>query len=210
MSQKTYKDLPQKEEIKLTLWLSFLEEYINNALVQIRRWNRSKNAWDLHIFFVAMVCIFDATIELRKFWNYGPDYISEPELRKVFDNFRKNIEKYNLKEFRNNFIHRERIFKNKDRLGKTLSEYPVLILGSLTFNDGEFIYTFGTKEMKILGAFSLVKKFRKELKKIFNYKLALFYGGNSYESMVPFPCLRWFRDKKKNDISKYLKLFSKK
>lgn len=193
--KNTYKNLPIKEELELTLWFSFLEEYINDALIQIKRWNRDRNAWDLHMFFVAVACIDNAIMKLKRFWNYGKDYVSEPEIKEILEKFRKSVQKYDLKEYRHDFIHRERIFERKDMAGKTISEYPVLILGGLTFNNGEFTYTFGAREIKISEAFSLVKKLQKDIKGILDKKLKSFHESSSFESMIPYSHIRSFEGK---------------
>jgi len=193
--EKTYENLSSREGLELTLWLSFLEEYINDALIQIKRWNRNKDAWDLHMFFVAVSCVDNAIVKLKRFWSYGKDYVSELEINEVLGKFRKNIKKYGIKEYRHDFIHRERIFENKDSGGRTISEYPVLILGGLVFNNGEFTYTFGTREIKISEAFNLVKKLRKDIKDVLDKKLKSFYERDSFESMVPYSHIRSFDGK---------------
>ncbi|MFA6097909.1 MAG: hypothetical protein WC788_09900 [Candidatus Paceibacterota bacterium] len=81
---KTYKDLTLEQELEYILWLRFFEHSVDNALVQIQRWNRSKNGWDLEMFFVSVSCIDDAIVALNRFLNLGKDFVNEPELNNAF------------------------------------------------------------------------------------------------------------------------------
>ncbi len=193
IKKKTYKDLSIEEELELVLWLAYLKESLNNAKRQMIRWNRLKRHWDIEMFINAVIYIDNAIIGLKKFLNYGQDYISESQLWNVLKQFRKEVAKYNLKDLRDDLVHREKIFRLKDRRWKPLPASSILILGGYNFTTDE--YQFGPNhKIKISEIFAKVKKLRQDIAEIYAGKLKNFYASenNEYESMVPFTNLHDF------------------
>jgi len=125
---KTYKDLSLEQELEYTLWLSFFEQSIDNALVQIKRWNKSKKGWDLEMFFMAVSCIDDSVVAINKFLNFGKDFVNEPELNNALKEFRKKIKNHHIKDIRNDLIHRERLSKQQDKKSNSLPKRSILVL----------------------------------------------------------------------------------
>ncbi|MFZ2970255.1 MAG: hypothetical protein WA063_03855 [Minisyncoccia bacterium] len=209
MNVKTYKDLSLEQELEYMLWWSFLEDYVNNALTQIERWDGSKQNWDLEMFFVAVSCIDDAVQRIRNFLNLGNGFVNESELDNVFKEFRKKIKYYKIKDIRNDLIHREQVFKQKDSKGKLLPKKSILILGGYNFTTDE--YEFNIYKIKLSVIFSVIKILKKDIKTILNEKLQVFYKVkevNDYKSMIPFNILRGFGETKSNNrvILKQIKL----
>lgn len=197
MNTKTYKDLPLEQEVEYMLWWSFLEDYVNNALTQIKRWDRSKQSWDLEMFFVAVSCIDDAVVAVKRFLNLGKDFIKEPELDDVFNSFRKKIKNYKVKNIRNDLIHREQAFKQKDSKGNLLPKKSILVLGGYNFATDE--YEFNIYKIKVSEIFSVIKNLKKDIKKFLNEKLQVFYKVKDYKSMIPFNILQSFGETKLNN-----------
>lgn len=190
---KTYKDLSLEQDLEYTLWLIFFKDSIDNALVQIKRWNRSKKRWDLEMFFMAVSCIDDAVVAINKFLNLGQDYVNEPELNKVFKEFRKKIKNHYIKDIRNDLIHRERLSKQQDKKGNLLPKRSILVLGGYNFSTDE--YEFNTYKIILSKIFTIIRNFKKELKTIFEKKLQHFYQVEEvkdFKSMIPYTFLHTF------------------
>jgi hypothetical protein len=181
---KTHKQLPPEKELELVLWLGFLEDSINNTLTQKRRWKRSQNAWDLHMFFIGVAGIDDAIVGLKEFLS------SDNELWSTMRSFRKKIKRYNLRELRNDIVHREKLFKLQDRTGKPLARSPLLILGA--YIEGKDEYVFGTHKINISDAFRTVEALLRDLKRILATRLRDFYITKEYEGMIPWTHLHMF------------------
>lgn len=196
MSMKTYKDLSLEQELEYTLWLSFLKDFIDNALVQIKRWNRSKKGWDLEMFFIAVSCIDDAIIAISRFLNLGKDFVNEPKLNNAFKEFRKKIKNHHIQDIRNDLIHRERVSKQQDKKGNSLPKRSILVLGGYNFSTDE--YEFNIYKIKLLEIFTIIRNFKKEMKIIFEKKLQQFYQEEEvkdFKSMIPYTFLRIFENK---------------
>jgi len=190
---KTYKDLPQKKGLELVLWLSRLNESLENSKIQMNRWNRNKKGWDLELFFISIVFIDDATRLLKPLLTFSKDYIKEKELVAILKEFRKIVKKYNINNLRNDLIHREKIFKLQNRKGKRFFDISVLVLGGYNFTTD--VYTFGPLyNIKVHEVFEVVKKLEKDLKELYAKKLNDSYASknNKYESMIPYSLLRSF------------------
>jgi|SRR3989344_531374 len=196
---KTYKDLSQEQELAYVLWLRFLEDSVNNALIQARRWNKTKQGWDLEMFFVAVSSIDDAVIAVNRFLNLGEEYVNESELKALFKGLRKKIKDYHIKDIRNDLVHRERVSKQQDNKRKSLPKRSILVLGGYNFTTDE--YEFNIYKIKVSEFFSVIRNFRKDIKKILNKKLQIYYQVEEikdYESMIPFTFLHGFEKTKSN------------
>jgi hypothetical protein len=198
---KTYKDLTLEQELEYTLWLVFFEQSIDNALFQIKRWNKSKKGWDLEMFFMAVSCIDDAVVAINKFLNLGKDFVNEPELNNAFKEFRKKIKNHNIKDIRNDLIHRERLSKQQDKKGNSLPKRSILVLGGYNFSTDE--YEFNACKIKLSEIFSIIRNFKKEIKIIFEKKLQHFYQieeVKDFKSMIPYTFLHTFEGRIKPDM----------
>lgn len=190
---KTYKDLSLEQELEYILWLSFFKDFIDNALVQIKRWNRSKKSWDLEMFFMAVSCIDDAVVAINKFLNLGQNFVNEPELNNAFKEFRKKIKNHHIKDIRNDLIHRGRLSKQQDKKGNSLPRRSILVLGGYNFSTDE--YEFNTYKIKLSEIFAIIRNFKKEIKTIFKKKLQQFYQVEEvkdFKSMIPYTFLHTF------------------
>jgi hypothetical protein len=181
---KSHKELSKESEVELVLWLGFLEDSIDNALLQKRRWINSHKVWDLHTFFVAVSCIDDAIVGLKKFLSF------DKEIWTVLKSFRANVRKYKLNDLRNDILHREKIFKLQDKKGKPFLKTPILILGGHNGSKDEYI--FGSHRISLPEAFQRVSVLRKEIGKILIKRLDDFYKTGKYEGIIPWTSLRSF------------------
>jgi hypothetical protein len=177
--KKTYKDLTPQEETELVLWLGFFEHSVQNAYLQMKRWRRLRSFWDLDMFYVAAICVDDAAKGLKRFLSYNDD-----EVWAILKRFRDKVKEYNLKDLRNDIVHREKIVKLQDRKGNPLPESPILVLGGYNVDKDE--YSFGTHRIKISETFNLVKEMTKDIRKLARSRLAEFYKTGDYEGMIPF------------------------
>lgn len=191
-----YKDLTHEEELELVLWLDFLEESIENARVQITRWKRNWNSWDLQMFFVAVGCIHEAKKGLSDlgffakvevgFWNELKCFSLESEKIKLISP--------NGQGLRDN-IHRDRIYNRKNKKAKKIPNSKVLNFGSYNATTDE--YTFIDTTIKVSEAFFLVKRLQKNIKKILDKKLTKFYAGHKHKGMIPWTKLRSFNGRQR-------------
>ncbi len=179
---KSYNDLPPQEEIELVLWLGFFEDSVNNAHMQIKRWEQTRNAWDLQMFFIAVTCMYDAIKCLGGFLT------NDAEIWKILKEFKRKVEKYNLKKLRNDIVHPKDIFKNQDRQGNPLPKKSILILGAYLVDKDEFI--FGTHSIKVSEAFDVVRTLTQEWRTVLDNRLSEFYETKELEGMIPFTHLR--------------------
>jgi len=194
---KTYEDLSLEQELEYTLWLSFLESSVDNAFIQARRWNKTKQGWDLEMFFVAVSCIDDAVIAVNRFLNLRQEYVDEPELKAIFKELRKKIKNYHIKDIRNDLIHRELVFKQQDKKKNPLPKRSILVFGGYNFTTDE--YEFNIYKIKVSEFFSIIRNFKKDIKAILDQKLQNFYQVKeikNYKSMIPFTSLHGFEKSK--------------
>ena len=176
---KNYKQLSQKEEVELVLWLSFLNDSIRNALTQKRRWKNGHNFWDIQTFFVALINIDDAIVGLKKFLDYN-----DREFWEILKLYRKEVEKLRLGDLRNDLLHRNKIFKQQDKKGNPLPKAPILILGGYNFSTDE--YTFGVHRIKVSDTFQFLQQLVKTTRKLFKVRLREYYESNRYEAIIPW------------------------
>ena len=181
---KSHKELSIESELELVLWLGFLEDSIENALVQKRRWMNSNKSWDLHTFFVAVACIDDAIAHLSTYISY------DKEIWTVLKTFRKIVRKYKLSHIRDDILHRDKIFKLQDRKGKPFLKTPLLILGGHNLSKDEYI--FGVHRISLPEAFQCVSVLRQEIRKILIKRLDDYYKTGKYEGIIPWTNLRSF------------------
>ena len=186
---KSHKELSKEKEIELVLWLGYLRDSTDNALVQEQRWRRSHKAWDLHTFFIAVSCIDYAIVGLKKFLSY------DKEIWSVLRTFRIKVKKYKLNDLRNDILHREKIFKLQDKKGKPFLKTPVLILGGHNVTKDE--YTFGVHRISLSEAFQIVSELVQKMRKILAKRLEDYYKTGKYEGIIPWTHLRSFRIKRK-------------
>ncbi len=183
--KKTYKDLSPQEETELVLWLSFLEDSVRNAELQLERWKDLKNFWDLHMFFVAVIFVDDAAKRLKSFLSYDDD-----EVWAILKKFRKEVEGYYLEDLRNEIIHREKIFKLQDKKGNPLPPSPILILGEYIADTDEYI--FGTHRIKVSEAFDLLQELVQDIRDLFGKRLKEYSETKDLTGMIPFTRLHMF------------------
>jgi hypothetical protein len=200
----SYKQLSVEQERGLILWLNYLEESTQNAYIQISRWNKEYRGWDFEMFLIATVGIYDSATVL----NSIPS--SDAEFKKILQRFKKEFEYYNLKHWRDNFLHREKIFKNQDRKSKNLPDRPVWILGAYNFSTDEYI--FDPYIIKVANIFLLVRNFRKRMRALIRKRRTKAYLdkiNSSIQGMIPYTHFHTIfaenRKNKKNAIKKYLK-----
>jgi len=190
MDKKTYKNLSAYEELEFVLWLSFLEDSVKNAYVQMNRWNRKKEGWDLQMFFMALINIDDAIVGLKRFLNYGKDYVNESEFWNILKDFRKKVKGQGLNALRNDTMHREQVFQLKDKKGKLLPRTPILMLGGYNATTDEYI--FNIHKIRILDSFLLVQDLRRNIRALFKRRLYESYTKDNYIGMIPYTCLHSF------------------
>ena len=198
---KTYKDLSQKESSEFVLWLSYFKETLDNNQIQMTRWSRSKNPWDIEMFFISLICVDNAIIGLKRFLNFGEDFINEEELWSIMKQFRKELAGYGINDLRSDLLHRKKIFKLQNKKGESFPPSSILILGGCNLTTNE--YQFGPYHyIKISEIFTKVRKFKKDIKKIYKKKLEDFYmdKNNEYKSMIPFGFLHTFETKPSNNF----------
>lgn len=176
---KTHKELPQEKEIELVLWLSFLDDSIRNALIQKRRWKNRHVFWDLQTFFVAIVNIDDAIVGIKKFLEYY-----DLEFWIILKSYRKNVERFKLRDLRNDLLHRNKIFKQQDKKGNPFPRTSILILGGYNFSSDE--YTFGLHRIKVSDTFQILQELIKAIRKLFTERLREYYKSNKYEAIIPW------------------------
>jgi hypothetical protein len=181
---KTYEDLPPQEETELVLWLGFFEDSVHNAHTQMKRWKHLKSGWDLHMFFVAVVHVDDAAKGLERFLSYDADVWA------ILKEFREKVKEYNLRDLRNDIVHRERIFRLQDKKGNPLPESPILLLGAYDVSRDE--YSFGTHRVKISQTFDLINAMTEDIKRALTNRLTEFYKTENLAGMIPFTYLHSF------------------
>lgn len=135
-------------------------------------------------FFVAMSCIDDAIVGLKRFLSY------DKEIWTVLMSFRANVRKYKLNDLRNDILHRKKIFKLQDKKGEPFLKTPILILGGHNVNKYEYI--FGVHKISLPEAFQSVSILRREIRKIFVKRLEDYYKTGKYDGIIPWTALRSF------------------
>lgn len=192
---KNYKDLPREKEIELVLWLHFLEDSIENAFVQIRRWKRFKNGWDLDMLIVIIANINDAKENLRQFLSF------DKEIWDIFQVFEKEFNKNKLRDLRDDIIHPKLLFKLQNKKGQPFLKSPVLNIGGYNVSKDE--YTFGSNTIIISDVFAIIETFSKNIRSVLKTKLRSFYETGVYEGIIPWTVLHGFNRKKimKNHIT---------
>ncbi len=78
--------------------------------------------------FVCLINIDDAIIGLKKFLDYN-----DSEFWGMLKTFRKDISRFKLGDLRNDLLHRNKIFKQQDKKGKSASEKSDPSTGRLQF-----------------------------------------------------------------------------
>lgn len=135
-------------------------------------------------FFVAVSCIDDAIVGLKRFLSY------DKEIWTVLMSFRANVRKYKLNDLRNDILHRKKIFKLQDKKGKPFSKTPFLILGGHNVSKDEYI--FGVHRISLPEAFQSVLVLRQEIRKVFKKRLEDYYKTGEYEGIIPWTRLHSF------------------
>ena len=182
---KSYKDLSPRQEIEYVLWLDFFEDSVHNAYVQKKRWKDTISGWDLQMFFVAIVCADDAAIGLKRFLSH------DNEVWTVLKKFRKEVKQYQIRELRNDIVHRDNIAKLQDKKGNPLPNSPILLLGVYNATTDE--YSFGIHRVKVSKIFDLIDRMTHELRKLLSDRLMNFYKtAGDLKGMIPFTHLRNF------------------
>ncbi len=184
---KSYKDLSPEEELELTLLLGFFQESVQNAYLQMERWSQQKRGWDLQMFFVAMMCVFEATTGLKRFLEHD-----DPEVWSILKRFRDKVDRQKIGELRNDIIHPKQISKLQDQKRKPLPKSSVLHIGSYHVDRDE--YYFGKHKIRIPEAFDLVTQMIQELRTLTTSRLTDFYQNQTgaVEGMIPFTYLHHF------------------
>lgn len=185
---KSYKDLPHEKEVELALWWGFLEDLIDNAFVQIRRWKRFKNSWDLNMLIVIITNIDDAKENLRQFLSY------DKEIWNVFKIFEKKFKKNKLRDLRDDIIHPRLLFKLRNKKGYPFLKSPILNIGGYNVSKDE--YTFGSNKIIISDVFEIIKTLSRNIKNVLETRLRSFYETGTYEGIIPWTMLHGFNKKK--------------
>lgn len=192
---KNYKDLTHEKELELVLWLIFLEDLIENAFVQIRRWKRFKNGWDLNMLIVITANIDDARENLKQFLYF------DKEIWDIFQTFNREFRKNRLRYLRNDIIHPKMLFKLRNKKGQPLLKSPILNIGGYNVDKDE--YVFGSNAIIISDMFEIIETLSKNIRSVLEAKLKSFYDTGVYEGIIPWTMLRSFSKKKimKNSIT---------
>lgn len=196
---KNYKDLPHEKEVELVLWLGFLQDLIDNAFVQIRRWKRFKNSWDLNMFTIILVNIDDVRENLKQFLYFDKD------IWDVFKTFNKKFRKNKLRDLRNDIIHPKLLFKLQDKKGRPFLKSPILNIGGYNVFKDE--YTFGSNIIIISDIFEIINIFSKNIRCVLEARLRSYYETGIYEGIIPWTILHGFNKRKimKNRITSNLR-----
>lgn len=192
---KNYQDLPPEKETELVLWLGFLENSIENAFVQIRRWKRFKNGWDLNMLIVIIANIDDAKENLRQFLSF------DKEIWDVFQIFEKKFKKNKLRDLRDDIIHPKLLFKLQNKKGQPFLKSPILNIGGYNVSNDE--YKFGSNIIIISDIFEIIDTLSKNIRTILETRLRSFYETGACEGIIPWTTLHGFNKKKvmKNRIT---------
>ncbi|MEK7450792.1 MAG: hypothetical protein AAB662_02545 [Patescibacteria group bacterium] len=185
---KNCKDLPREKEIELSLWLGFLEDLIDNAFVQIRRWKRFKNGWDLNMLIVIIANIDEARENLKQFLCF------DKEIWEVFRIFERKFRKNKLKYLRNDIIHPKLLFKLQNKNGQPFLRSPILNIGGYNVSKDE--YTFGSNIIILSETFEIIETLSKNIRSILETRLRSFYENGIYEGIIPWTKLHGFNKKK--------------
>lgn len=198
----SYRALTFAQEREYILWLGYLDESVKNAILQISRWKRNYQGWDLHMFFVATVGIDDSAENLVRY--VGGD----TEFKSVLDTFRKSFKANCISDWRNNLLHRKRIYKNENSKGKRLPDKSIYIFGGYNFSTD--MYEFEPYKVRLSDAFLMVKNLRKRIRLLIKERRMQAYLDKSnapIPGMIPYTMLHGLfgENKSSSDMRKLLK-----
>lgn len=167
------------------------KDLFENTLRQVDRWNNEHRFWDLEMPFLALIHLDNAIDRLKKLLNRGQDWFWEEEFLSQLEKLKKYIEDHDIKNLRNDLVHREKIYKHQDRKGEELPLEFVLILGGYNHTNG--IYEFGPNyRINLPELFSTVETTRNEIAKICKNRLISYYSHKKrfQDRLIPFTALQ--------------------